>query len=157
MFAQRQSWPISQPWTTTASFSRASRKHGLGPPEPGDYVVELIANRGIELTSLQQRRGFLWFTVRFLEGPRRGRELRLSIVVDGPPSMALLVRRGLQVLEDWRSGTRTPAATELRLAAEDIARNGRRLKVVATLGRAVTADGTAIPTLLKIRIDGARR
>ena len=129
-----------------------------GPPEPGDYAIELIANRGIKLTSGSSSGArFLWFTVRFLEGPRRGRELRLSLVVDGPPSMAPLVRRGLQVLEDWRSGTRTPAATNYVSLLRDIARNGRRLKVVATFGRARAADGTPIPTLLKIRIDGARR
>ena len=71
--------------------------------------------------------------------------------------MAPLVRRGLQVLKDWSNGTRTPAASNYISLLRDIARNGRRLKVVATLGRSRTADGSAIPTLLKIRIDGARR
>ena len=90
-----------------------------GPPEPGDYVIELIANRGIKLTSSSSSGArFLWFTVRFLEGPRRGRELRLSIVVDGPPSMAPLVRRGLQVLEDWRQRNQDAGGDELCLAIE---------------------------------------
>ncbi len=53
-----------------------------------------------------ERRGILWFTIRFLDGPS-GPELQISIVVDGPPAMSLLVRRGLQVLDDWRRGTGT--------------------------------------------------
>ena len=128
-------------------FAREMEQH-YGPPEPGDYAIELMASRGITLTGSRSGAVFLWFTVRFLEGPRRGRELRLSIVVDGPHSMAPLVRRGLKVLDDWRSGTRTPRRPSYVSLLRDIARNSRRLNVVATFGRAtVAADGTVIPTL----------
>ena len=83
----------------------------IGSLEGGDYVVELMASRGVRLTGSNSGAVLLWFTIRFLDGPRRGRELRISIVVDGPPAMSLLVRRGLQVLDDWRRGTGTHACT----------------------------------------------
>ena len=95
--------------------------------------------------------------VRFLEGPHCSSELRLSIVVDGPKSMARLVLRSLQVLEDWRCGTRTPPATNFVSLLRDIARNGRRLRTIATFGCGRTARGNAFATLLKIQIEGARR
>ena len=55
-----------------------------GAPEPGDYAIELFGSRGIRLCGSNSGGVFLWFTVRLLEGPRRGRELQLSIVIDGP-------------------------------------------------------------------------
>jgi hypothetical protein len=129
----------------------------FGPPEGGDYTIELMASRGITLTGSNSGAVFLWFVVRFLEAPRHGREVRLSLVVDGPSSMAPLIRRCLKVLDDWRRGTRTARATNYVSLLRDIARNGRRVNVVGTFGRARTASGDTIPTLLAIRIDGVRR
>ena len=104
-----------------------------------------------------QRRGILVVHLRFLDGPRRGRELQVAIIVDGPPTMSLLVRSGLQVLDDWRRGTGTAPATSYVSLLRDIARNSRRAKIVATFGRAITKRGGVIPTLLKVRIEGTRR
>ena len=51
---------------------------------------------------------------------------------------------------------RMPAPSYVSLL-RDIARNSRRASTIATFGRAVTTRGDVIPTLLKIRIEGARR
>ena len=128
-----------------------------GVPEPGDYAIELIGNRGVRRMTSSGSCAVLLFTVRFLEGLHRNRELQLSLVVDGPKAMTPLMRRGLQVLEDWRRATRTPAASNYVSLLRDIARNGRGLRTVAKLGHRRAADGTVAPTLLEIRIEGVRR
>lgn len=137
--------------------SARKREQHFGPPEEGDYTIELMASRGITLTGSNSGAVNLWFVVRFLDPPNRGREVRLSLVVDGQNSMAPLIRRCLKVLDDWRCGTRTARATNYVSLLRDIARNGRRVNVVGTFGRARTASGDTIPTLLAIRIDGVRR
>ena len=119
----------------------------IGSLEGGDYVVELMASRGVRLTGSNSGAVLLWFTIRFLDGPRRGRELRMSIIVDGPPAMSLLVRRGLQVLDDWRRGTGTQPAPGYVSLLRDIARNSRRASTIATLGRTVTTRGDVITTI----------
>ena len=78
--------------------------------EAGEYVIEIQPGR-VEPFAKQTAGCFVTLTI--IEGPHKGRSLRLRFLADGPPTMMGFVERDLGLLAKWADAVDAAPARDL--------------------------------------------